>query len=169
MENSSPLRNEETTEENEHPDPSRPKRPGSAFILFLEEFRKSYSESNGDTKTAKVVMKAGGCKWREMTEEEKGPFLLEASQRMAEYHRAKEKTPSALSSPRESTKRPKRNQVEGNVPFVRASAKTKGKYLKRKQPYKMQTVPGSMHGTDNPHRFHIDLHADSDEYNSDDD
>ncbi|KAE9611616.1 putative chromatin remodeling & transcriptional activation HMG family [Lupinus albus] len=56
-------------------DPNIPKRPATAFFLFLEDFRKAFKEANRDSKDVKRVGKEGGEKWRSMTDEEKKPYL----------------------------------------------------------------------------------------------
>ncbi|CAA3022992.1 Hypothetical predicted protein [Olea europaea subsp. europaea] len=48
-------------------DPNKPKRPPSAFFVFLEEFRKTFKKENPDVKGVSAVGKAGGEKWKSMS------------------------------------------------------------------------------------------------------
>eukprot|EP00249_Psilotum_nudum_P014603 c24908_g2_i1 orf=3-305(-) len=45
-------------------DPNKPKRPPSAFFVFLEEFRKTYKSDNPGVKAVAAIGKAGGDKWK---------------------------------------------------------------------------------------------------------
>ncbi|EXB83378.1 High mobility group B protein 1 [Morus notabilis] len=67
-----------------------PKRPASAFFVFMEEFRKSYKENYPDVKSVAVVGKAGGEKWKSMSDADKAPYVEKASKRKAEYEKALE-------------------------------------------------------------------------------
>ncbi|KAF2312503.1 hypothetical protein GH714_034896 [Hevea brasiliensis] len=49
-------------------DPNKPKRPASAFFVFMEEFRQEYKEKHPNNKSVAVVGKAGGDKWKSMSE-----------------------------------------------------------------------------------------------------
>ncbi|KAL4569730.1 hypothetical protein LXL04_025372 [Taraxacum kok-saghyz] len=49
-------------------DPNKPKRPASAFFVFMEEFRKQYKEEKPENKSVAAVGKAGGAKWKSLTE-----------------------------------------------------------------------------------------------------
>ncbi|KAA8532070.1 hypothetical protein F0562_006788 [Nyssa sinensis] len=49
-------------------DPNKPKRPASAFFVFMEEFRKQYKEKHPNNKSVSVVGKAGGDKWKSLSE-----------------------------------------------------------------------------------------------------
>jgi len=71
-------------------DPNKPKRAPSAFFVFLEEFRKTFSASNPNNKSVSVVGKAGGDKWKSMTTEDKAPYVTKAIKRKAEYEKAME-------------------------------------------------------------------------------
>ncbi|CAA0811555.1 High mobility group B protein 7 [Striga hermonthica] len=53
------------------------KRPPTAFFVFMDDFRKSFKESNPDTKGAAKVAKEGGEKWKSILEREpESPFEL---------------------------------------------------------------------------------------------
>ncbi|THU60205.1 hypothetical protein C4D60_Mb07t10190 [Musa balbisiana] len=92
-------------------DPNKPKRPPSAFFVFMEEFRKSFKEKNPNNKSVSVVNssvfstdpsvlvgKAGGDKWKSMSEDvrdhhslplfrsmEKVPYVTKAAKLKTEY------------------------------------------------------------------------------------
>ncbi|XP_074590360.1 high mobility group B protein 2-like [Curcuma longa] len=66
-------------------DPNKPKRPPSAFFVFMEEFRKTYKEKHPNNKSVAVVGKAGGDKWKTMSEEEKAPYVAKAAKLKTEY------------------------------------------------------------------------------------
>ncbi|XP_010266190.1 PREDICTED: HMG1/2-like protein [Nelumbo nucifera] len=69
-------------------DPNKPKRPASAFFVFMEEFRKQYKEKHPNNKSVSVVGKAGGDKWKSMTEAEKAPYVAKAEKRKSEYNKS---------------------------------------------------------------------------------
>ncbi|KAG2266680.1 hypothetical protein Bca52824_073759 [Brassica carinata] len=50
-------------------DPNKPKRPPSAFFVFLDDFRREFKEANPNNKSVAAVGKAAGAKWKSMTEE----------------------------------------------------------------------------------------------------
>ncbi|KAG2636658.1 hypothetical protein PVAP13_2NG075309 [Panicum virgatum] len=75
-------------------DPNKPKRPPSAFFVFMEEFRKDYKEKHPNVKQVSVIGKAGGDKWKSLSDavslhsplsEEKAPFVSKAEKLKAEY------------------------------------------------------------------------------------
>ncbi|KAF9682106.1 hypothetical protein SADUNF_Sadunf05G0073800 [Salix dunnii] len=49
-------------------DPNKPKRPASAFFVFMEDFRKQYKEAHPNNKSVAAVGKAGGDKWKSLSE-----------------------------------------------------------------------------------------------------
>nr|XP_016435049.1 PREDICTED: HMG1/2-like protein [Nicotiana tabacum] len=67
-----------------------PKRPPTAFFIFMADFRKSYKENFPDNKSVAVVGKAGGEKWKAMSESEKAPYVGKAAKLKAEYEKTKE-------------------------------------------------------------------------------
>ncbi|CAH1414788.1 unnamed protein product [Lactuca virosa] len=71
-------------------DPTKPKRPPTAFFLFMDEFRVTYKAANPDNKKIANVAKEGGEKWKSMTEEEKKPFTTKAAELKEEYQKALE-------------------------------------------------------------------------------
>ncbi|XP_042387592.1 DNA-binding protein MNB1B-like [Zingiber officinale] len=60
-------------------------RPQSAFFIFMEEFRKTFKEKNPNNKSVTAVAKAGGDKWKSLTEEEKAPYVAKAAKLKADY------------------------------------------------------------------------------------
>ena len=68
-------------------DPNKPKRPASAFFVFMEEFRKQFKEKNPHNKSVSVVGKAGGDKWKSLSEAEKAPYVAKAAKRKTEYNK----------------------------------------------------------------------------------
>ncbi|KAF3956149.1 hypothetical protein CMV_018704 [Castanea mollissima] len=68
-------------------DPNKPKRPPSAFFVFLEEFRKEYKKEHPEVKAVSAVGKAGGEKWKSMSEAEKAPYEAKAKKRKSDYEK----------------------------------------------------------------------------------
>ncbi|XP_031093545.1 HMG1/2-like protein [Ipomoea triloba] len=68
-------------------DPNKPKRPPSAFFVFMEEFRKTYKEKHPNNKSVAVVGKAGGDKWKQLSASEKAPYISKAEKRKQEYEK----------------------------------------------------------------------------------
>ncbi|KAL3718153.1 hypothetical protein ACJRO7_003308 [Eucalyptus globulus] len=71
-------------------DANAPKRPATAFFVFMDDFRKVYKEANPDSKGVKEVAKQGGEKWKSMSDEEKKPYLDKASELKVEFNKAME-------------------------------------------------------------------------------
>ncbi|KAF5737233.1 High mobility group B1 isoform 2 [Tripterygium wilfordii] len=68
-------------------DPNKPKRPASAFFVFLEEFRTTFKKENPNVKAVSAVGKAGGQKWKSMTDAEKAPYEAKAAKRKTDYEK----------------------------------------------------------------------------------
>ncbi|GER55809.1 high mobility group B1 [Striga asiatica] len=89
-------------------DPNKPKRPPSAFFVFLEEFRKTFKKENPNVKAVSAVGKAGGEKWKSLSAavsaihveylplgeillpkiaSEKAPYEAKAAKKKAEYEK----------------------------------------------------------------------------------
>ncbi|KAK4275048.1 hypothetical protein QN277_018190 [Acacia crassicarpa] len=68
-------------------DPNKPKRPASAFFVFMEEFRKQFNKENPNNKAVSAVGKAAGAKWKSMSDAEKAPYVAKAEKRKAEYEK----------------------------------------------------------------------------------
>ncbi|KAF8396933.1 hypothetical protein HHK36_018568 [Tetracentron sinense] len=68
-------------------DPNKPKRPPSAFFVFLEEFRKTFKRDHPNVKAVSAVGKAGGEKWKSLSNAEKAPYEAKAAKRKSEYEK----------------------------------------------------------------------------------
>ncbi|KAL9260900.1 High mobility group B protein 3-like protein [Drosera capensis] len=68
-------------------DPNKPKRPPSAFFVFMEEFREEYKKKHPGNKSVATIGKAGGEKWRSFSDAEKAPYVQKADKRKAEYEK----------------------------------------------------------------------------------
>ncbi|GMI78573.1 high mobility group B3 [Hibiscus trionum] len=68
-------------------DPNKPKRPASAFFVFMEEFRVQYKKEHPKNKSVAAVGKAGGDKWKSLSEAEKRPYVEKAEKRKVEYEK----------------------------------------------------------------------------------
>ncbi|GAB2300457.1 high mobility group box 3 [Dionaea muscipula] len=68
-------------------DPNMPKRPPSAFFVFMEDFRVQYKQKHPANKSVAAVGKAGGEKWKSLSEAEKAPFIQKAEMRKADYEK----------------------------------------------------------------------------------
>ncbi|KAK3410570.1 hypothetical protein EUGRSUZ_J02535 [Eucalyptus grandis] len=69
-------------------DPNKPKRPASAFFIFMEDFRVQYKQKHPNNKSVAAVGKAGGDKWKSMSEAvSKAPFAAKAEKRKDEYNK----------------------------------------------------------------------------------
>lgn len=78
-----------TKKEKKAKDPNAPKRPPTAFFLFMDEFRKTHKEANPECKSVATVAKEGGEKWKSMTDEEKKVYVERAKELKADYEKAK--------------------------------------------------------------------------------
>lgn len=63
-------------------DPNAPKRPMSAYFLFSTKF---YQENKVSGSKMTEISKAGAKRWREMTAEQKAPYILEAADNKGKY------------------------------------------------------------------------------------
>ncbi|KAL6180842.1 hypothetical protein ACLB2K_047501 [Fragaria x ananassa] len=68
-------------------DPNKPKRPASAFFVFMEEFRKQFNKENPNNKAVSAVGKAAGAKWKSMSDSEKAPYVAKSDKRKVEYEK----------------------------------------------------------------------------------
>ncbi|KAK9913720.1 hypothetical protein M0R45_037529 [Rubus argutus] len=68
-------------------DPNKPKKPASAFFVFLEEFRITYKQEHPNVKAVSAVGKAGGAKWKSMSPAEKAPYEAKAAKRKTDYEK----------------------------------------------------------------------------------
>ncbi|KAK9756644.1 hypothetical protein RND81_01G112000 [Saponaria officinalis] len=68
-------------------DPNKPKRPPSAFFVFMEDFRVQYKQKHPNNKSVAAVGKAGGEKWKSLSDAEKAPFIQKAEKRKSDYEK----------------------------------------------------------------------------------
>ncbi|WOH10700.1 hypothetical protein DCAR_0730170 [Daucus carota subsp. sativus] len=70
-------------------DPNKPKRPATAFFIFMETFRAEFRENNpgNANQSFGTVAKAGGEKWKSMSQAEKASYVAKAEQRKKEYEK----------------------------------------------------------------------------------
>ncbi|CAN0924264.1 High mobility group B protein 3 [Linum grandiflorum] len=68
-------------------DPNKPKRPPSAFFVFMEDFRVQFKKEHPKNKSVAAVGKAAGEKWKSLTEAEKQPYIATAEKRKVEYEK----------------------------------------------------------------------------------
>ncbi|KAM7257874.1 hypothetical protein ACFE04_013615 [Oxalis oulophora] len=66
-------------------DPNKPKRPPSAFFVFMEGFRQRFKQDNPNNKSVAAVASAGGAEWKTLSDEEKAPYVAIAEKRKVEY------------------------------------------------------------------------------------
>jgi len=69
---------------------TKPKRPPTAYFMFLCKYRSDYREAHPDVKGIKDMSTAAGKQWREMDAAGKKPFEQRAADAKAEYMRIKE-------------------------------------------------------------------------------
>merc|ERR1712113_72885 len=65
-------------------DPNKPKKPQTAFLLFLNKNRISFNEEAG-TKNPGEIGKLASEKWKALSDEDKEPFVKEADTAKAAY------------------------------------------------------------------------------------
>ncbi|MED6204053.1 hypothetical protein PIB30_119240 [Stylosanthes scabra] len=68
-------------------DPNKPKRPPSAFFVFMSEFREQFKKEHPNNKSVAVVGKAGGDRWKQMSDADKAPYQAKAEKKKEEYER----------------------------------------------------------------------------------
>lgn len=70
-------------------DESKPKRPGTAFMLFMVDFRKEMAGKEPEGGVA-ALAKLGGERWRNMTEDDKRPYVERQNQERVRYESSME-------------------------------------------------------------------------------
>ncbi|KAK9078178.1 hypothetical protein SSX86_002235 [Deinandra increscens subsp. villosa] len=61
-----------------------PRRPPTAFFIFMEQFRKDNKENFPDNKSVSVAKECGAT-WKYMSDSEKAPYVAKAAKKKAEY------------------------------------------------------------------------------------
>ncbi|GJW39057.1 hypothetical protein Tco_0064902 [Tanacetum coccineum] len=74
-----PVKNITKAKVKKEKDPGAPKQPPTAFFIFMDEFRKDFKEKFPDNKSAAIVAKEGGAKWKAMFDSEKAPYEEKAA------------------------------------------------------------------------------------------
>ncbi|KAI5057532.1 hypothetical protein GOP47_0027547 [Adiantum capillus-veneris] len=70
-------------------DPNQPKRPPTAFFLFMEDFRQTYKKANPNAKGGSAqISKAGSETWRSMSDEAKEQYAKKCAGMKEEYQKA---------------------------------------------------------------------------------
>ncbi|CAN7937627.1 unnamed protein product [Ixodes hexagonus] len=70
-------------------DVNKPKRPGTAFMLFMADFRKEMAGKEPEGGVA-ALAKLGGERWRGMTEEDKRPYVERQNEEKVKYETSME-------------------------------------------------------------------------------
>ena len=70
-------------------DANKPKRPGTAFLLFMADFRKQMAGKEPEGGVA-ALAKLGGEKWRGMNEEDKRPYVDKQNEEKLRYEASME-------------------------------------------------------------------------------
>ncbi|CAE7222117.1 Hmgb3, partial [Symbiodinium natans] len=78
---------ESTSESAARKDPSLPKRPKNAYMLWLQEHRKDIAKSLGPNHQPKEVMVEAGRMWRSFSDAEKKPYVAQASKLKKAYEK----------------------------------------------------------------------------------
>ncbi|KAH9382219.1 hypothetical protein HPB48_021744 [Haemaphysalis longicornis] len=65
-------------------DVNKPKRPGTAFMLFMADFRKEMAGKEPEGGVA-ALAKLGGERWRGMTEDDKRPYVERQNEEKMKY------------------------------------------------------------------------------------
>ncbi|CAH2036702.1 unnamed protein product [Thlaspi arvense] len=68
-------------------DPNKPKRPASAFFVFMEDFRETFKKEHPKNKSVAAVGKAAGDKWKSLSDAEKAPYVAKAEKRKVDYEK----------------------------------------------------------------------------------
>lgn len=70
-------------------DANKPKRPGTAFMLFMGDFRKEMAGKEPEGGVA-ALAKLGGERWRNMTEDDKRPYVEKQNEEKIRYEASME-------------------------------------------------------------------------------
>ncbi|PWA92055.1 hypothetical protein CTI12_AA082660 [Artemisia annua] len=80
--NTEPVKKITKAKKKKEKDPGAPKRPPSAFFVFMDQFRKDFKENFPDNKS---IVVEGGAKWKAMSDSEKDPYVDKAASKKVEY------------------------------------------------------------------------------------
>ncbi|KAL6133082.1 hypothetical protein ACLB2K_065319 [Fragaria x ananassa] len=93
-------------------DPNKPKKPPSAFFVFLAEFRVDFKKKNPNVKGVAAVGKAGGEKWRSMTDAEKAHYEAQSAKAKTEYEKQMKIYDKKQSAPDDGDEESERSRSE---------------------------------------------------------
>lgn len=79
-------------------DANKPKRPGTAFMLFMVDFRKEVAGKEPEGGVA-ALAKLGGERWRNMTDEQKKPYVEKQNECKIKYELSMEEYRKMVSVP----------------------------------------------------------------------
>ncbi|KAE8010735.1 hypothetical protein FH972_007076 [Carpinus fangiana] len=68
-------------------DPNKPKRPASAFFVFMEEFRKQYAKEHPNNKAVSAVTNFSDSDPHVFIYIDKAPYVAKAEKRKTEYNK----------------------------------------------------------------------------------
>lgn len=91
-------------------DPNAPKRPLSAYFIFLNDFRAKTKKENPDlVKNVKEFGKAAGEEWRSLSDSDKEPYMEKNAELKEEYEEAMKhyKPPKGFSKSGKGSKKAK--------------------------------------------------------------
>ncbi|KAK7252632.1 hypothetical protein RIF29_36719 [Crotalaria pallida] len=82
-------------------DPNKPKRPPSAFFVYMSEFREQFKKENPNNKSVAAVGKAAGNNWKAMSDADKAPYVAKAEKKKEEYEKSLRAYNNGLASGKE--------------------------------------------------------------------
>jgi len=139
-------------------DPNAPKKPLSAYFMFLQRIRSSpelikdvFGDESGTTKQSVLA----AAKWRSMSDEDKKPFLARAEQEKLKYEAARREYEETFSDAFEAVPDYSSGHFIGieqlslEDPFVISSAVPASPKI---SPSHVQTVPSSSNNLKASHR-----------------
>merc|ERR1711990_515017 len=97
-------------------DPNKPKRPPSAFLIYLNENRESIVETVGSKNPAEVG-KLGSERWKELPPDERTKFTDQAERLKQEYH----KSMTIYNTKLENDKKSEKVEAQNNKSEVKIS------------------------------------------------
>mmetsp|Transcript_7512 Transcript_7512/g.11377 ORF Transcript_7512/g.11377 Transcript_7512/m.11377 type:complete len:481 (+) Transcript_7512:90-1532(+) len=123
-------------------DPSAPKNPLSAYLFFVVKQRSDMSKSDSELTFAEMAKKIGR-KWREMTSEEKRPYVQLAEFDKMRYEKEKEQYNQKVEQSRtiEVTKSPQLKPPVNVVQYPSSSSSHYNPMNMRNNGYVMPSVP----------------------------
>ena len=102
-------------------DPNAPKKPQTAFFLWLSENRESIKEANPEA-TLGQISKIGGEKWRELSDDDKQPYEEKYKSAKEDYDEAMKSYKPSGEFAKSSKKSSKSGKKDANAPKKPQSA-----------------------------------------------